>query len=132
MKWFLVRELIFIFITQDIHTLYQYTSLQKKKVIGSCYQIPIKPASAFTVVRCQGKTFNKQGVIDIGDKWLYTNQRMGDFGSSFLFIALSRFTTVDNIELARPIEKGHIKVCRDSVNWWNEQLEIQNNSCQDL
>jgi hypothetical protein len=56
---------------------------------------------------------------------LYTGKRLGDFGTSDALVALSRATDINNVTLVRPVLKGHIKVCRESINWWLEQVRNQ-------
>lgn len=90
-----------------------------KKDVGSFKQIPVKIAASLTFYRSQGRTINKQGVIDVGNKWLYTNKRMEDFGTHGLYVALSRFTDINLVTFATKLEKHHIKVCRESIDWWN-------------
>ena len=97
----------------------------QRKVIGVCSQVPIKQASAFTIARSQGRTFTCPMTLDMGSTWLFTNDKMGDFGTSDLLVGLSRATCISNVTLAVPIQKGHIKVCRTSIDYWKESLSKQ-------
>ncbi|BAV80879.1 AAA ATPase [Vibrio phage RYC] len=92
---------------------------QRREEVGKCTQIPLKMAAAFSVHRSQGRTFDKEGKLDMGEGF---NKR-GDFGTAALYVGLSRFTKVDYIHLPTPLNKKHIKVCQDSVDFWNETLE---------
>jgi hypothetical protein len=97
----------------------------QRKVIGVCLQVPIKQASAFTIARSQGRTFTCPMTVDMGSTWLFTNEKMGDFGTSDLLVGLSRATCISNVTLAAPIQKGHIKIDRDSIGYWKESLAKQ-------
>lgn len=101
-------------------------SIQKRKKIGSCHMLPCKLSAGFTIARCQGRTFDKKGVVDVGTDWLYENEDMEDFMVAGLFVALSRFRSISQITLARPLKACNIKVCKDSLQFWNEQLAKQN------
>lgn len=113
---------------EDVNEL--YTEHVKNKIkhqerihIASAYMLPVKLSAGFVCARCQGRTFNRKGLIDVGDPekdWFYTWNRMPDYMVAGLFVALGRFTSIDHIQLKRPIEKKHIKVCRDSINFWWE------------
>ena len=93
----------------------------RKKEVGTCIQVPLVQASAITCHRAQGKTFNNQGVVDMGVKGFY--EREGDYGCALLYVALSRFTDINNIQLPRKLHKGHIKIDRDAINFWFECKE---------
>lgn len=99
--------------------------IQSKKVVGTCTGLPLLLASAYTVARSQGKTFTCKINIDVGDTRLYTSKALGDFGTSDVLVALSRATSIDNITLLRKIEPAHIKVCQESVKFWNDTLAEQ-------
>lgn len=91
------------------------------KVVGSCITLPCKVAASMSCHRFQGKTISTKGIVDLG----YGFYPDSDFGCNLLYVSLSRFTSVDNIYLQRPLNLKHIKVCRQSIDWWNEQLEKQ-------
>jgi len=96
---------------------------QDRVHIDSAYMLPVKLSAGFVCARCQGKTFNRKGLIDVGDPekdYFYTWKRMPDYMVAGLFVALGRFTSIDHIQLKRPIEKKHIKVCRESIDYWWE------------
>ena len=99
----------------------------RKRKIGSCEQISVKLAAAYTFSRVQGKTFNREGVLDMGADYLYTSQKMKDFCVSGLYIALGRFSSIGLISLAKPLKRCNIKVCRESINFWQESLAKYNN-----
>lgn len=91
----------------------------KKDIIGTCEQIPLMQASAFSCHRSQGRTFDKEGVLDMGFGFREDN----DFGQSLLYTGVSRFTDVNLIHLPRPLKKEHIKVCRRSVEFYKKCLQ---------
>lgn len=66
--------------------------------VGSFTQFPLKLASAITIHKSQGKTFEKV-VIDIG---------RGTFAHGQVYVALSRCTSLQGIVLSKPIGKHHI------------------------
>jgi len=66
---------------------------------GSFTQYPIRLAWAVTIHKSQGKTFKKV-VIDIG---------RGTFASGQTYVALSRCTSFEGIQLKVPIQKQHIR-----------------------
>lgn len=92
---------------------------KRKKEVGYYVQLPVKIAAGLTFHRAQGKTVNKQGVIDVCNKGLYTSKRMPDFGYHGLYVGLSRFTDLNLVTFATKLEREHIKVCRETVEWWN-------------
>jgi ATP-dependent DNA helicase PIF1 len=96
----------------------------KRRVVGSASQIPLLQNSAYSVHRAQGKTFTKEGVLDIG----YGFKEGNDFGQNILYVGLSRWTSVDLITLPRPLERKHISVCRDSIDFWHECVAAQQNT----
>ncbi len=97
--------------------------VQERKHIASAFALPCKLSAGYVIARSQGKTFNRKGLIDVGEPdkdYFYTWNKMPDYMVAGLFVALGRFTSIDHIQLTRPIEKKHIKVCRDSINFWWE------------
>lgn len=94
----------------------------KKKVVGGCNYLPILGSSGMTIARSQGRTFRVPINIDMEGTWLYKN---GDMGVALLLVAISRATCIENINLISPIKKEHIKVCRESVEYWHEVLAKQ-------
>ena len=69
------------------------------KPVGSFTQYPFRLAWAVTIHKSQGKTFDRV-VIDIG---------RGTFASGQTYVALSRCTTFEGIQLKVPIKKQHIR-----------------------
>ena len=67
--------------------------------VGSFTQFPFRLAWAVTIHKSQGKTFDRV-VIDIG---------RGTFASGQTYVALSRCTTFEGIQLKVPIKKQHIR-----------------------
>lgn len=102
--------------------------VQKKRIVGTCTGLPVRMAAAYTCAKSQGKTFKGKINIDFGDTKLYTSKYLGDFGTSDVLVGLSRATSVENITLLRKIEPAHIKVCRESIAYWNDTLAAQNAS----
>lgn len=92
----------------------------KERVLGRLTALPVVYSSSFSVSKAQGLTISRPFVIDMEETWLYTWEKMKDFGQNFLYIALSRATSVDMITLATPIRKEHIKSCKESIAFWRE------------
>ena len=88
----------------------------KRSTVGKAAQIPLLQSSAFSCHRSQGRTFNKDGVLDMGFGFREDN----DFGVNLLYVGLSRWTDVNMIHLPKPLKHNHIKVCRESINFWKE------------
>ena len=66
-------------------------------------------AWAITIHKSQGQTFNKV-IIDIS---------RGAFAEGQLYVAMSRCTTLEGIELVKQIKRSDIKVNEDIVNFQN-------------
>jgi ATP-dependent exoDNAse (exonuclease V) alpha subunit len=80
---------------------YYYDREEKKieeKVIGSFEQYPIRLAWAITIHKSQGQTFHKI-FIDLGS---------GAFAHGQTYVALSRCTSFDGLNLRRPVESRDI------------------------
>lgn len=77
------------------------------EVVGMFTQYPLKLAWAVTIHKSQGMTFDK-AVIDIG---------RGTFSHGQLYVALSRCTTLQGMELKKPISKKHILMDRRVVEF---------------
>jgi ATP-dependent exoDNAse (exonuclease V) alpha subunit len=76
---------------------YEYDRETKKieaKVIGTFTQYPIKAAWAVTIHKSQGQTFDRVA-IDLGN---------GAFAHGQTYVALSRCTSLEGIELRRPVQ----------------------------
>ena len=104
--------------------------VQKRRHVASAFMIPIKLCAGFSFSRCQGKTFNQEVVLDFGhstDNWLYTKKGMEDFMVAGAFVGFSRATNIDHIKLRNPLQKKHLKVCRESINFWWESVKAQKN-----
>lgn len=95
----------------------------KRRSTGSVQQISLLQNSAYSVHRAQGKTFDREVVVDIG--WGFKDD--SDFGQNILYVGLSRSVDVNLITLPRPLERKHIKVCRESIDFWHECVANQNN-----
>ena len=90
----------------------------RRAEVGKCYQIPLKQCAAISAHRSQGKTFDKKGIVDLGTGFPEHN----DFGEALLYVALSRFTDIKHVILPRSLKKSHIKVNRESIDFWNEVI----------
>ncbi len=95
----------------------------KEKVVGSMVCMGVLQASALTIMKSQGLTISEKYVIEPQESWYYNWDRMRDFGTNFIYLSLSRGTDINNITLARPLTRAHIKGCQDSINFWFECKE---------
>jgi len=95
----------------------------KEKVSGSLEAIPLLPSHAITISKVQGLTISTNFTIDMQEPWYYTSPRMKEFGTSLLYIAMSRSVCISKINLATKIVEGHIKGCVDSINFWHYCVE---------
>lgn len=86
----------------------------KSKIVGSYDNIPIKVCSASTVFKCQGLTLNC-GYIDF-NHWIPDNG---------IYVALSRFRSIKDFGLAKPIQAKDIHATQESLNYVknNEYVE---------
>lgn len=99
--------------------------VQKRRHKASAYMLPVKLCAGFTFARCQGRTINQELVLDFGNQsesWLYENKNMEDFMVAGAYVGFSRATNIDHIKLRNPLRPEHIKVCRESVNFWFENI----------
>ena len=80
-----------------------------EEIVGSFKQYPMRLAWAITIHKSQGQTFNKV-IIDIS---------RGAFAEGQLYVAMSRCTTLEGIELVKQIKRSDIKVNEDIVNFQN-------------
>lgn len=78
----------------------------KSKITGSYENIMIKPCSASTIFKCQGLTLNK-GYIDFG-WWIPDNS---------IYVALSRFKSIYDFGLSKPIQMKNITVNKESLKY---------------
>lgn len=90
----------------------------KERVIGTMSCIGLLPASAISISKSQGLTISEDYVIDLESDWLYTSEKLGEFGTNFLYLALSRGTSIDKVTFARPVTLGHVKCHQPSINFW--------------
>ena len=100
--------------------------VQERVLIDSAVMLPVKLSAGFVTAKAQGRTFDRKGLIDVGDPdkdYFYTWNKMPDFGVASLFVALGRFTNIDHVQLSRPIDKIHIKTCKTSVDFWFKSLK---------
>ncbi len=96
-------------------------TVQKRRHVASAWMLPVKLCAGFSFARCQGKTIQREVVLDFGtnsDLWLYNKQGMEDFMVAGAFVGFSRATSIDHIKLRNPLRKEHLKVCRTSINFW--------------
>ena len=90
----------------------------KKKVIGRLDTLPLLIAYAISISKSQGLSIRDNFVIDMEKSWLYTWKKMRNFGTQFLYVALSRGVDINLVTLATKLEPEHIKVCQDSIDFW--------------
>lgn len=95
----------------------------KKKVIGRLDTLPLLVAYSISISKSQGLSIRDNFVIDMENPWLYTWQKMRNFGTQFLYVALSRGVDINLVTLATKLEPEHIKVCQDSIDFWYECVE---------
>lgn len=95
----------------------------KKRVIGTLYTLPILVAYAISISKSQGLSIRDNFVIDMEKPYLYTWEKLRNFGCQFLYVALSRGVDINLVTLATELEPSHIKVCNDSINFWYECVE---------
>lgn len=75
--------------------------------VGSFTQYPLKLAWAITIHKSQGKTFDKV-VMDIG---------RGTFAHGQVYVGLSRCTRLEGLVLRKPIQRHHILMDYQVVNF---------------
>ncbi|AUR86306.1 P-loop containing nucleoside triphosphate hydrolase [Vibrio phage 1.084.O._10N.261.49.F5] len=95
----------------------------KERVIGQMTCIQLLPASCISISKSQGLTIKEDYVIDVENIGLYTSPKLEDFGTNFVYLALSRGVSIENVYLARPIQPDHIKCCNESIKYWFECKE---------
>lgn len=80
----------------------------KANEVGKYINIPIRVCHSSTVHKCQGRTIDK-GIIDLG----------GWITPSVVYVALSRFRSMNDFCLTRKITKEDIKVNMEAIEWLN-------------
>ena len=95
----------------------------KKRVIGRLDTLPLLIAYSISISKSQGLSIRDNFVIDMEKPWLYTWKKMRNFGTQFLYVALSRGVDINLVTLATKLEPAHIKVCQDSIDFWYECVE---------
>ncbi len=94
-------------------------TVMNRKKVGEFIQVPIKLASAITVHRSQGATFDSPYIVDFEGSF----GEYGSFGEQLLYVALSRATKVENIILSKELHRGHIKVNKQALEFVLKELE---------
>ena len=82
----------------------------KTEIIGSFEQWPMKLAWAITIHKSQGKTFNK----------VYLDMSGGAFEYGQTYVALSRCTTLEGLQLKAPLKHSDILVDDRITDFYNE------------
>ena len=88
-------------------------SLVIPKIVGRYIQFPLKLAWAATIHKCQGQTF-KDVVIDMD---------RGAFCHGQTYVALSRATSIEGINLKREINRGDLVFDKRVFNFLGTKLE---------
>jgi ATP-dependent exoDNAse (exonuclease V) alpha subunit len=92
---------------------YSYDDKQKNiksDVIGSFEQWPVNLAWAITIHKSQGKTFQK----------VYLDMGSGAFEYGQTYVALSRCTTLEGLQLKRPLKPSDIMTDERINDFYNE------------
>lgn len=95
----------------------------KKKVLGRLVALPILIGYCISISKSQGLTITDNYVIEMEKPYLYTWEKLGSFGTQFLYVALSRASEKELVTLATKLEPSHIKVCQDSIDFWYECVD---------
>lgn len=96
----------------------EVVSVLKERTLGEMVSMPLIAASAISISKSQGLTIRDDYVIDLGEDWLYTWKKMGDFGMNFLYLALSRGVDINKVHFRNPVKPCHVKVCQKSIDFW--------------
>ena len=72
----------------------------RHSIVGTCVQFPIRLAWAISIHKSQGKTFSAIN-IDFG---------RGAFGHGQAYVALSRCTSMDKVNMLKPLNLKDIRV----------------------
>jgi ATP-dependent exoDNAse (exonuclease V) alpha subunit len=91
------------------------TEALESESVGSFKQYPLKPAWAVTIHKSQGKTFEK-AVIDVGN---------GTFAHGQAYVALSRCASFEGLVLKRPIQRRHILLDDNVVQFMTSPLFME-------
>ena len=87
------------------------------KIVGTFEQWPLKLAWAITIHKSQGKTFNR----------VYIDMGRGAFEYGQTYVALSRCTHLEGVQLKSPLKLSDILVddrVTDFYNYWRWDLYI--------
>jgi len=95
----------------------------RKKVLGRLVALPILIGYCISISKSQGLTLTDSYVIDMEKSYLYTWEKLGSFGTQFLYVALSRASEKELVTLATKLEPSHVKVCQESIDFWYECTE---------
>lgn len=91
----------------------------KERVLGSMTCIALLPASSISISKSQGLTISEDYIIDLGEEYLYTWKKMNDFGTNFLYLALSRGVDINKVHLKQPVKPEYVKVSQESIDFWS-------------
>jgi hypothetical protein len=96
---------------QKVYTKITNPKREKIELVGTCKQFPIRLGWAITVHKSQGLTF---------DNIFFQNSGFV-FANSLIYVALSRCTTLEGIELATPISASDIRIDK-RIHEFNKKL----------
>ena len=106
---------------EEVEVQGKIVKVQKRRHVASAYMLPVKLAAGYSFARCQGKSFDYETVLDFGtdqQTWLYNKRGMEDFMVAGAFVGFSRATNIDHVKLRNPLKRCHLKVDRDSIDFW--------------
>jgi hypothetical protein len=96
----------------------EITTKVKEKILGSMVCLPVLPSSSISIMKSQGITISTDYIIDLGEDYLYTWKKMGDFATNFLYLGLSRGVDINKIHLKQQVKPFHVKVSEESIKFW--------------
>lgn len=86
--------------------------MTSKKEVGAYYQLPLKLASATTMHKTQGQTYDSAVISP------------NSFADGQLYVAISRLRNIDGLTLTEPILPEYIKVNPLVLKFYNNEYEV--------